>query len=90
MRNNELMKKGGKWLSEARRFIQWNCLNGEKVIWGSQDLLNFKTGITVRQFEELAARIANKAINQYRNERNRGDKRLLTKMVEEIKRKEKE
>lgn len=67
---NELKSRGGKWLGAARSWIQWNCLNGDVVTWGSDDLLMFRTGrITVRHIEDLAAEVAAAAIQEYEEKR---------------------
>ena len=68
--SGELLKKGGAWLGEARSWLKWHCYNGDSVTLGSQDLLNFK-GVTVSEFELLAATIAAEAINDYEKEKNR-------------------
>ncbi len=47
--------RGGADLGAVRRWIKWNCVNGDQVTWGShQDLGR----VTVLQLEELAQRIA--------------------------------
>lgn len=60
----DLMNSGGAWLGRARSWIQYNCMNGETVTWGSDDVLE-KT-FTVRDIEELSARVAASAINEYK------------------------
>lgn len=51
---HDLLRKGGEWLGAARNWIKWNCHNGDRVTWGSTDLLS--PVLTVRDVEELAAR----------------------------------
>ena len=55
--------KGGTYLRHARQWIQENTFNGDRVTWGSQEFLNFKTGITVHDLEMFAAEIAAHAQN---------------------------
>ena len=69
----ELMRQGGKWLGAARTWIQWHCVNGEQVIWGSHDEL--KPTLTVKDVEELAADVAAAAINEYINKLEAEEKR---------------
>jgi hypothetical protein len=57
---SEYTKNGGPWLGAARSWVQWNCYNGERVTWGSNDVL--EPPITIRQVEELAARVVDAAI----------------------------
>jgi hypothetical protein len=54
----EFTEMGGSHLGTIRSWIQWNCLNGDSVTWGSQDPLKFKGSITVKEFETLAVDIA--------------------------------
>jgi hypothetical protein len=63
-----LAKKGGDWLGRVRSWIQWNCANGETVIWGSHDYLKINKPLTVWDFEHLASEIASAAIEEYRKE----------------------
>lgn len=49
----ELLRKGGEWLGEARAWLQRHKLNGSRVTWGSQDEL--QPPMTVRDVEEVAA-----------------------------------
>ncbi len=46
-------------LGAVREWIQWNAINGSRVIWGSEDKLLTTHALTVRDFEELAIKIAN-------------------------------
>ena len=42
----------------VREWIQWNCLNGSSVTWGSYEVLRTTHGeITVRDLEKLAMNI---------------------------------
>lgn len=38
-KTKELLRKGGEWLAIARSYIQRNCIKGESVTWGSNDVL---------------------------------------------------
>ena len=58
----ELKRKGGAWLGAARSWIQWHCVNGENVTWGSNEEL--RPALTVKDVEDLAAEIAAAAINE--------------------------
>ena len=63
----ELKKSGGQWLAAARSWMQWNCRNGDSVIWGSTEELRGKRMpyLTVVDVEDLAAEVAAAAINEY-------------------------
>lgn len=52
-----LAERGGQWLGTIHSFIQRKAMNGEQVIWGSNDLLALKDQ-TVLDLEILAASIA--------------------------------
>ena len=56
---SEYTKMGGEWLGAARSWVQWNCRNGNSVTWGSGDVLS--PPLTIRQVEDLAARVADAA-----------------------------
>jgi hypothetical protein len=60
----DLLKQGGEWLGAARRWLQWNTHNGDRVTWGSEEVLH--PPLTVRQVEELAAHVAAATLNEYR------------------------
>jgi hypothetical protein len=45
----------GKHLGAVRKWIKWNCPNGERVTWGSDDSVG---KMTVAQLEEIAQRVA--------------------------------
>lgn len=59
--SHDLMKEGGKWLAQARDFLQRRVPGGEDLIWGSEEPVR----ITVRQIEEMAAEVAARAINEH-------------------------
>lgn len=48
---SEYTSQGGKWLAAVRQWMQHNLQNGDRVIWGSNTILN----VTARQLEEVAA-----------------------------------
>jgi hypothetical protein len=54
----EIAIRSGPHLGAVRRWIKWNCPNGDRVIWGTDTSLG---KFTVRQLEELAQRIADEA-----------------------------
>lgn len=56
-----LEKRGGNWLACARTWIQHKAINGDTVIWGSQDLLKLKP-LFVWDIEDFATRIAQAAV----------------------------
>ena len=58
-----LSRHGGKWLGAARSWIQSSAINGDRVEWGSDDNLLFRT-ITVRKIERLASIVAAAAMNE--------------------------
>ena len=58
-----LLRKGGKWLSATRSWIQNNCINGDRVTWGSNEILFPR--ITIRMLEEVASEAAAAAVNEY-------------------------
>ncbi len=51
-------EKGGKHLSAARAWMQYNAVNGSDVTWASDEVLKLKS-LTVKDIEELALTIAN-------------------------------
>jgi hypothetical protein len=53
---DEFKKQGGEWLGKARSWMQWNCINGDSVIWGSEERLN--PPLSVKQLEEVAGEAA--------------------------------
>ena len=58
----ELMKKGGEWLGACRKWLQWNTHNGDRVTWGSNDVI--QPPLTARDVEELASCVAEAAAEQ--------------------------
>lgn len=62
---HDVLREGGKWLGEIRNWIQCKKKNGERVIWGSSDVL--QPPMTVREIEEICAT----AVAAERNERER-------------------
>lgn len=55
---NNVAIQSGKHLGAVRRWIKWNFPNGDRVTWGSDQVLG---KVTVLQLEELAQRIADEA-----------------------------
>lgn len=53
---SELAREGGRWLGAAREWVQRKKLNGERVTWGSADVL--EPPMTMRQVEDVAAEAA--------------------------------
>lgn len=51
--------EAGKHLRVVRSWIQWKCINGSDVTWGSDDSLRFTRNPTVTEMEMLAQNIAN-------------------------------
>jgi hypothetical protein len=47
--------KDGKHLGAVRRWIKWNFPNGDRVTWGSDQVLG---KVTVSQLEDLAQVVA--------------------------------
>lgn len=60
-------ERGGDWLGHIHDWIQRRCRNGERVTWGSEDVLTMPT-MTVRDMEYLAAGIAEDAIAEARRD----------------------
>jgi len=60
----ELSRKGGSWLGAARSWMQSNTHNGDRVTWGSGEVL--VPHLTVKQMEDFAAHVAAAAINEER------------------------
>jgi len=46
-----------KVIGIVRKWIQWNTLNGDRVIWGSDDVLQFNRVLGVKDMEDLAMEI---------------------------------
>lgn len=55
MEKHIFKKEGGSWLGAVRNWIQWNCLNGDSVTWGSNDDLGH---FTVNKLEDVAGEAA--------------------------------
>ncbi len=47
----QVMREGGEWLGEVRRYLQRHVRGGETCIWGSGQPLT----LSVLQIEEIAA-----------------------------------
>ena len=62
--SSELQKQGGEWLVAARNWIKWHRRNGERVTWGSHDVLD--PAMTVADVEDLASEVAAAAIRSLR------------------------
>jgi len=62
----ELAEQGGSHMAAVRNWMQWNCLNGSDVTWGSDDVLRVKEPLTPRLLEELACQVAAAAINDFK------------------------
>ena len=53
MTGADALREGGAWLGSVRSWLQWNKKNGEKVTWGSNEVI--LPHVTVRDIEEIAA-----------------------------------
>ena len=62
---SDLKGKAGKWRAAARSWLQWHTKNGDRVIWGSNDVI--EPHMTVRMIEDLAADVAAAAMNETEN-----------------------
>jgi hypothetical protein len=60
-----LREGGGPWLGAIRNWIQCKKKNGERVTWGSSDVL--EPHMTMKEIEEICA----VAVAAERNERER-------------------
>jgi hypothetical protein len=58
---SEFTKSGGAWLGATRSWIQWNCINGDTVTWGSDEILKLKRNFTPAVVEEIAAQAVDAA-----------------------------
>ena len=63
MEVGKFKSKGGNWLGAVRNWIQWNCINGDSVTWGSNDEL--KAFFTVKKLEDAAGNAAWSAIEPF-------------------------
>jgi hypothetical protein len=52
----DLAREGGNWLGDARSWVQRKKHNGERVTWGSGDVLH--PPMTIREVEEVASEAA--------------------------------
>ena len=52
MLKHNFKSSGGEWLGAVRTWIQWNCVNGDRVTWGSNE--NLIVPITVKRLEDAA------------------------------------
>ncbi len=52
----ELRERGGHWIGAARSWMQRTFVNGDRVTWGSGEVLNGQ--VTVQKIEELAECVA--------------------------------
>jgi hypothetical protein len=55
--------QGGKWLAAARTWLQNHTINGEMVMWCSDDVIS--PPMTTRMVEALAANVAEAAVKEY-------------------------
>jgi hypothetical protein len=79
----EFKRKGGAWLGAARAWIQWNCKNGDSVIWGSSNSLNRKNHeFTVQDVEEIAAEAAFAAMEEYKAEEKKKEVFMNERAIE--------
>jgi hypothetical protein len=62
------LRSGGDYLGVARSFLQRRAIGGDRITWGTSDLV---TGLTARDIEDMALEIAAAAILQDRAERLR-------------------
>lgn len=55
-------ENGGKHLAVVRSWIQRKALNGDRVTWGSNEILNMD--VTPRKLEDLALEIAKATLSE--------------------------
>lgn len=55
-KENDFMKSGGAHIGAVHSWIQWNCVGGDSVTWGSDEVL--RKDFTVKDLENLAKKIA--------------------------------
>jgi hypothetical protein len=82
---NAIQHAGGAHLGAVRTWIQWNCHNGSDVIWDSDDILEFRRRLTVKELEELAVRVAVGALSERFNYEESRALWSATKSLKEIK-----
>lgn len=56
-------KKYGAHIGAIHSWIQWNAFNGDRVTWGSDEVLNLKRALTVRDLENIAQMVADVVID---------------------------
>lgn len=61
-------RHGGEWLGAARTVLQCRAIQGEYLTWGSNDSV---IGLTVRDIEDMAVKIAAAALAEYEKELNK-------------------
>lgn len=59
---SDMMQKGGVHFRAVREWLQWNTKNGDRVTWGSHDVIHPQ--LTVKEVEEMACHIASAVINE--------------------------
>lgn len=59
---------GGSWLGAVRSWIQWHCIGGDSVTWGSNEVL--VPPVTVKILEEAASESAWAAIKPFYDTKN--------------------
>lgn len=59
---HDLLRRGGAWLGAARNWLKWHKHNGDRVTWGSHDVL--EPPFTVAEVEDLAATAAAAAMGE--------------------------
>lgn len=57
----ELLRAGGAWLGAARKWLQRNTRNGDRITWGSDDVVG---EFNARMCDEFAAEVAVAAFRQ--------------------------
>lgn len=62
-RGREFARRGGTWLGAARSWIKRHCLNGERVTWGSNDVLQHD--FTVDDVERIALEVATAVFDEF-------------------------
>jgi hypothetical protein len=50
----EELKKGGQWLGACHEWIKWNITTGDRLTWGSQEVVK----ITMQKLEDMALGVA--------------------------------
>lgn len=65
-------KEGGAHLGEMRRWIQWNVRNGDRLTWGSTQLVDIRT--PMYELSSLACRIGAGAMREAKEAKERGER----------------